>query len=163
MYSQVHAVLEGWAPVILLADTLLVRLRERGVVVKGGHGQRELRHRVEGGRAAIKDLLDELRNSSTGSPVAREGLDLLLGWDLASKEEPEETLREGLRATRRLGERLLDLRDGLATEADTLIYQQSVNDRVIQIFEENLPASRTEPSQIRAGRPRMPLECKMSI
>ena len=32
--SQVHAILEDGSPVLLLGDTLLVRLREGGVVVQ---------------------------------------------------------------------------------------------------------------------------------
>jgi hypothetical protein len=46
---------------------------------------------------------------------------LLVSWDFAGDEEPEETLRKRLRTTWSLGKLLLNLGDGLATEADTLL------------------------------------------
>lgn len=124
--SQVHRVLERRPPVLLLVDTLLVRLRERRVVVQGSDGERELGHGVERRRAAVEDLLDELGDRGACGPVAGELLDLLRGRDLAGDEEPEETLGERLGAAGSLGEGGLDLGDGLAAEADTLICQQLV-------------------------------------
>jgi hypothetical protein len=84
-------------------------------------GQAELAHRVQGGWAPVKDLLYEIRDRSACGPVFRELGDLLIRWDLASDEEPKETLRKGLRTTWSLGKLLLNLGDGLATEANTLI------------------------------------------
>ena len=86
-----------------------------------GDCQRELGHGVEGGRAAVEDLLDEGGEGRAGSPVLGEGGDLLLGGDLAGEEEPEETLGQRLRPTGGLGEGLLALGDGLATEANALL------------------------------------------
>ena len=77
---------------------------------------------MEGGRAAVEDLLDEGGEGRAGSPVLGEGGDLLLGGDLAGEEEPEETLGQRLRPTGGLGEGLLALGDGLATEANALLY-----------------------------------------
>lgn len=122
---QVHGILEGRAPVLLLGDTGLVGLGEGGVVVEGSDGEGELRHGVEGGRASVEDLLNELGEVGAGSPLLGESLNLLLGGDLTGDEEPEETLREGLGTTGGLGEELLALGDGLATEADTLIYKNA--------------------------------------
>jgi hypothetical protein len=76
---------------------------------------------VEIGRAVVDELLDELGEIGAGSPLGGEVADLLLGRDLTSQEKPEETLRKGLLATGSLGEKLLALGDGLATESDTLL------------------------------------------
>jgi hypothetical protein len=46
---------------------------------------------------------------------------LLSRWDFSGDEEPKETLRKGLCATWSLGKLLLNLRDGLATEANALL------------------------------------------
>ena len=115
---------------------------------------------MEGGWAAVEDLLDEGGEGRAGSPVLREGGDLLLSGDLAGEEEPEETLGQRLRPTGGLGEGLLALGDGLATEANALLcvgvgvsYRSDAGKRAGC----HVPASRTEPSQMRAGRPRMPL------
>ena len=91
-------------------------------MVQGGDGERELRHGMEGGWTPVQDLLDEFRNGGAGGPVLGEGVDLLLRWDFARHKEPEETLWQWLLAPRRLGEEVLDLRDGLAAEANALIY-----------------------------------------
>jgi hypothetical protein len=76
---------------------------------------------VEVARAAVDELLDEAGNGRAGSPLGRQVADLLLGRNLTSEEEPEETLRKRLLATRSLGKKLLTFRNGLATEADTLL------------------------------------------
>jgi hypothetical protein len=76
---------------------------------------------VEIGRAVVDELLDELGDVGAGSPLSGEVADLLLGGDLAGQEKPEETLGKRLLAAGGLGEKLLDLGDGLAAEADTLL------------------------------------------
>jgi len=58
---------------------------------------------VEVAGASVDELLNVLRNLRAGSPLGGEVTDLLLGWDLTSQEEPEETLGKGLLTTRRLG------------------------------------------------------------
>lgn len=88
--NQVHRVLEGVAPVLLLVDTLGVSLGERRRVLKSSDGQRELSHGVEVGRAVVNELLNELGDIRTGSPLSREVADLLLAGDLAGEKEPEE-------------------------------------------------------------------------
>ena len=85
---------------------------------------------VERGRAAVDDLLDERGQGGAGGPLLGESGDLLLRGDLAGEQEPEETLGQGLRAARCLGKRLLDLRDRLATETDTLLYNVYVRGAV---------------------------------
>ena len=139
--DQVHRVLEGVAPVLLLVDTLGVGLGEGRLVLQSGHGQRELGHGVEGAGAAVDELLDELGDIGAGSPLGRQVTDLLLGGDLAGQQEPEETLGQGLSTAGSLGQELLDLGDlmpnglamrtesacrelityGTATETDTLL------------------------------------------
>ena len=78
------------------------------------------------GRTSVDDFLNKLGNSGTGSPLLGECSDLLLGGNLTGDEEPEKRLRQGLGATRSLGEQLLALRDGLATEADALLCDKLV-------------------------------------
>ena len=86
-----------------------------------GDCQRELGHGVEGGRAAVKDLLNEVGDGGTGSPVLGELSDLLLGGDLSSEQQPEESLGEGLGTTGGTGKKLLALGDGLAAETNALL------------------------------------------
>ena len=119
--NEVHGVLEGRAPVVLLGDTGLVCLGESRVVVESDHGDAELRHGVEGRRAVVEELLDELGDGATGGPVLGEDAGLLDGGDLSGEEEPEEGLREGLVTTRGTGELGLALGDGLATETNSLL------------------------------------------
>ena len=109
--DEVHRVLEGVVPVVLLVDTLSVSLGESGLVLKGSHGQRELGHGVEGVGAAVDELLEELGEVGAGSPLSRQVTDLLLRGDLTGQEEPEETFRERLLTTGSLGQELLALRD----------------------------------------------------
>ena len=85
------------------------------------NSERELAHGVEGRGAAVEELLNELGDGSTGSPVLGKGGDLFLGGDLTGDEEPEEGLGERLVAAGGLREELLALRDALATEANTLL------------------------------------------
>ena len=77
--------------------------------------------------AAVEDLFDEFGDSSTGSPVTGELGNLLLSRDFACDQEPEETLGKGLRASGSFGELCLNLRDGLATEADSLLWRPWVS------------------------------------
>jgi hypothetical protein len=119
--NEVHGVLKGVAPVLLLVNTLSVGLGEAGGVLESGNSQGELSHGVEVGRAVVDELLDELGEIGAGSPLSGEVADLLLSRDLTGQEKPKETLRKRLLATGSLGEKLLALGDGLATESDTLL------------------------------------------
>jgi hypothetical protein len=76
---------------------------------------------VEVAGAAVDELLNELGDIGAGSPLSGQVADLLLGGNLAGKQEPEKTLRKRLLATGGLGEQLLALGDGLAAETDTLL------------------------------------------
>lgn len=109
--DDVHRVLEGVAPVVLLVDTLGVGLGEGRLVLQGGDRQGELGHGVESVGAAVDELLQELGEVGTGSPFSRQGLDLGLRGDLTGQEEPEETLRERLLTTGSLGQKLLAFGD----------------------------------------------------
>lgn len=119
--NEVHRILEGVAPVVLLVHTLGVGTGERGGLLESGDCHRELGHGVEVARAPVDELLDELGDLRAGSPVGRKIADLLLRRDLASQEKPEKTLRKRLLAARGLGQKLLALRDGPATEANALL------------------------------------------
>lgn len=90
---EVHGVLEGVVPVVLLVDTLSVGLGEGRLVFKSSHSQRELGHGVESAGAAVDELLEELREVGASSPLSREGVDLGLRRDLTGQQEPEETWR----------------------------------------------------------------------
>lgn len=72
---------------------------------------------MEGGRAGVDEVLDELGDGRPGGPVGREGGALLGGGDLSGQEEPEESLGKGLVASGSLGEELLALGDGLSSAA----------------------------------------------
>lgn len=109
--DEIHGVLEGVVPVVLLVDTLGVGFGEGRLVLKGSNGQRELGHGVEGAGAAVDKLLEELRELGASSPLSRESTNLLLRGELAGQEEPEETLGKGLLTTGGLGQELLALRD----------------------------------------------------
>jgi len=76
---------------------------------------------VQIGGASVQELLNELGESSTGSPVLAERLDLIGSGNFASEEKPENSFWEGLRSTRGLGEYITDFRNGLAAEADTFL------------------------------------------
>lgn len=89
--NQVHGILKGVLPVVLLVDTLSVGLGEGGFMLKGGNGEGELGHWVEVRWAAVDELLNELGDIRTGGPFGGEVANLLLGWNLAGKQEPEET------------------------------------------------------------------------
>lgn len=119
--DQVHGVLEGVSPVVLLVDTLGVGLGEGRLVLESVDGNRELSHWVEGSWAAVDELLNELWNIGAGGPVSREVADLLLRWDLAGKEKPEKTLWKWLLSAWCLWKLLLALWDGQSAETDTLL------------------------------------------
>jgi len=89
--NEVHRVLEGVSPVLLLVDALRVGLGEGRGLLKGSDGDGELRHGVKVGRAAVDELLNELGEVGASGPLGRKVTDLLLGRDLAGQEKPEET------------------------------------------------------------------------
>jgi hypothetical protein len=138
--DQVHGVLEGVAPVVLLVDTLGVRLGELRLVLESSNSQGELGHGVESVGASVDELLDELGDLGASSPLGGESADLLLSGDLSGQEKPEETLRKRLLSSGSLGQESLALGDledkcsvagnsnmeadlayGLATETNTLL------------------------------------------
>lgn len=119
--NEVHGVIEGGLPVLLLVDTVRVGLGEGRVVVKGVNGDGELGHGVESVRASVDQFLNELGDGSPGSPFLRKTLDLLVGRDLTSQEQPEKGLRQGLGTSGSRGELLLTLGNSQATESNTLV------------------------------------------
>lgn len=127
--NEIHRVLESVVPVLLLVDTLGVSLSEGRLMFKSGHGQRELGHGVKSAGATVEKLLDEFRDVRASCPLGRQITDLLLGRNLTSQEQPEETyiplatvpnrswfglsctFRKGLFSTGSLGQEFLDLGD----------------------------------------------------
>lgn len=119
--EEVDRVLVSVLPVFLLVDTLLVGLGESRLRLKSVDSNRKLSHGVKRRRRSVNQLLDVLGELSSGSKLSRESLDLGLGRDLTGQQEPEKTLGERLFTTRTLGKLLLEVRDGLTTEADTFL------------------------------------------
>lgn len=76
-------------------------------------------------RTSVENLLYELGNGGARGPVLAELGDLLCGGDFAGQKEPEEALWERLVAALCFGQESLALGDGLATEADSLIWRHS--------------------------------------
>ena len=60
-------------------------------MLKGGDGKGELSHWVEVRGAAVNELLNKFGDGRPGSPFGGQVADLLLGWSLASQEQPEQT------------------------------------------------------------------------
>lgn len=67
-------------------------------MLESRHGNRELGHWMEVVGAAVEELHDELGYVGSRSPLSGQITDLLLGWDLAGQEEPEETWHRQHRA-----------------------------------------------------------------
>lgn len=88
--NQVHGVLEGVLPVVLLVHALSIGLGKGRLMLKSGDSEGELGHWVEVRWAAVDEFLNELGDIGTGSPLSREVANLLLGWDLTGKQQPEE-------------------------------------------------------------------------
>ena len=130
----------------------------------GSHSDGELAHRVKGRRASVDELLDESRELGTRSPFTGEGISLLLGGNLAGEEKPEEGFGKGFLTAGSFGKGLLAFGDGLPAEADTLLCERGWvrKGAKTERRRNDGPASRTEPSQMRAGRPRMPLRGKLN-
>jgi len=63
---------------------------------------------------------DKGSNGTLAGPCTM-GAHLVLCGQLSSDEQPEETLRQRLLATRRLRQQLLTLRDAVATETNALV------------------------------------------
>jgi len=66
---------------------------------------------VEVAWAAVDELLDVLWKLGAGGPLGGEVADLLLRWNLTSKEKPKETFWEWLLTTLGLWKNLLALWD----------------------------------------------------
>lgn len=76
---------------------------------------------MKSARAPVDELLDEGGERGTSGPLSAQTANLLLSGDFTSKEKPEETFGQWLLATGCLREGLLDVWDGVTTEADTLL------------------------------------------
>jgi hypothetical protein len=110
---------------------------------------------VEVAGAAVDELLNELGDVGTGSPLGGEVADLLLGGDLAGQEEPEETFWKRLLATGGLGKELLAFGD-LSCISDEFLQGQTMPHTVLPRKRIPSSESRTDPSQTRDLIPRAP-------
>jgi hypothetical protein len=118
---QIHAIFEDGSPVLLLRDALSISLGESTVVVESSNSHAELAHRVQSSGASINDILHEIGNLSTSSPIRRKGSDLLIGRNFTSDKQPEKGFRKRFRAPRSFREFLLAFWDGLSAESNTLL------------------------------------------
>lgn len=157
--DEVHRVLVGVGPVLLLVDTLGVGLGELGGLLESSDGKGELGHGVEVGRAVIDELLDELGDVGAGSPLGGEVTDLLLGRDLTGQEEPEETCGRvsRLAGTSQLGRGWRFLPSGRGSLPPGALGRSSWHSGIV-LPRKRIPSSesRTEPSQTRDLIPRAP-------
>jgi hypothetical protein len=154
--DEVHGVLESVLPVLRLGHTLGVGLCEAGLVLESSDGEGELGHWVEVARAAVDELLDELGDVGTGSPLSGEVADLLLGGDLAGQKKPEETFRERLLATGGLGKELLAFGDLSCVSRGSAMLLIVPPHTVLPRKRIPSSESRTDPSQTRDLMPRAP-------
>ena len=123
--EEIHRVLIGVVPVLVLVDTLVVGLGEAGLGAEGRHGGHKLSHGVEGLGEAVDHLLDVGREGRAASPLLGDGLGLLVGGDLTGHQKPEETLGKGLLTSRSLGQDLLKVGDRVSLEANSLKSQKN--------------------------------------
>lgn len=118
--ADVEGIFEGGIPVLALVDTIVVSLSELGLRLASEHTHGELSHWVHG----LGEGLDEsLGLSGDLTAVVKLGLELLelrLGWELTSQEEPEGSLGKGLVATGGLVALLSDLIEILASVGNTV-------------------------------------------
>lgn len=152
--NDIHGILEGVLPVLGLLHALGVRLGERGLALESGDCERELSHWVKIVRAAVNELLDELRHIGAGGPLGREVANLLLTGNLSSQKEPEKTLGKRLLSTRSLRKKLLALRD--LQQVRYRLLPPTMLPTVLPRKRMPSSESRTDPSQTRALIPRAP-------
>lgn len=121
--DHVEDILVCGLPVLSLVHALSVLLGEDRLGLESSHGSGELGHGVHGLGEGADEGLDVVRELGTGVELVREGLGLVGSGALAGHEEPEEGLRARLATLLAAGrgELLLEVRDGTATEADTLL------------------------------------------
>lgn len=122
--QQLNGVLVGVLPVLSLWDTLGVGLGELRLRFQSVDGNGELGHWVQVRRRSVDQVLDVLWQSGSGSQLLGESLGLSVSWNLTSKQQPEQSLRQWFLSTRSLWQLLLDVRDGSASETDTLDWVQ---------------------------------------
>eukprot|EP00964_Phaeocystis_antarctica_P145643 scaffold111756_cov90-Phaeocystis_antarctica.AAC.1 len=121
--DQIHHVLVRMVPVGGLVRTLGVLPGEDGIGLQRQDGRRQLRHRVHPLGEGADHRLDVSRQLRARVELGGQRICLRLGRHLTGQQQPEEALGSGLVALlpRVAGQRLLELRDGEAAEADALL------------------------------------------
>ena len=173
--QQIDGILIGVGPVVGFLDTLLVCGSEGTVMVESSDTHAELSHGVQSRWEAteilsslgpgidclrrdtrVNEFLDKLGKFSTLRKLVREGTDLFWGRNLSGEQEPEHALGDDLLATCGGRELFLAIWNGQSVETDTLAtYVRNLTDNSMRYARASF-GSRTEPSQRRALRPRMP-------
>lgn len=100
---------------------VVVGLGELAVLLQGEDEGGELGHGVGALGEGVENVLDVRGDGGSSPQVLGNTLDLGIRGDLASEEEPEEAFGEGLAVRLCLRKLGLELRDGVASEADALI------------------------------------------
>lgn len=118
--ADVEGVFEGGVPVLALVDTIAVSLGKLAEGLAGEDTHGELGHGVHGLGEALDEVLDLSGDLASVKEFSLELLKLRLVGELASEEEPEGSLGQGLLTTRCLGGVSLDLVEVLATVGDTV-------------------------------------------
>jgi hypothetical protein len=106
--------------------------------------------------ARVDELFDKLGKFSTFRELIGEGTNLFWGRNLSGEQEPEHALRNDLPAINSSGELFLAIWDGQSVEADTLVICVRCRAGNSMAYARTSFGSRTEPSQRRALRPRIP-------
>ena len=119
--DAVHGVLKGELPVILLVDTVAIRLSKLGVLLQGHDADGQGGHGVHGLGQRKDEVLHPRGNVGARRPLGAQALDLSGGRDFAGKEQPEHAFGQGLAAGLGGGEKLLALRDGVAPETNAFL------------------------------------------
>lgn len=122
--NEVQGVFVDVFPVFLLVDTLEVGRSKLAVLLQSENTNAELGHWVECLWERVQSLDGVLWELRAGVEFLGNSLNLSLGWYLTSDEEPQETLWEWFFSSLGLWKKLLDLWDGVASEADTFLSVQ---------------------------------------
>ena len=172
--QQIDGILIDVGPVVGLLGTIFVRGSEGTVMVESSNTHAELSHGVQSLWKAtemlslgpgidcpqrdtrVNKFLDKFGKFSALRELIREGTNLFWGRNISGEQEPEHALRDDLLAIDGGRELLLAIWDVQPMEADTLaIYIRNLIGNSMEYARASF-GSRTEPSQRRALRPRMP-------
>ena len=118
--NKIHTIFVNGVPVLGLVDTLSVSFSEFTVGLEVEEGSRQLSHGVHVVGKVLNEFFSFMGNSTSGLEFFGDGLELSLGGEFTSHQEPQETFGEGFTTVGGLGEVLDEVRDGVSSEGYTL-------------------------------------------